>query len=95
MTVIKIWGLNDGSTTPFDGQYVVHYDPATPGQDSNGDPLSCTLVCSPDITHAVQFPTISEALEYCRQPYGLREDGYPNRPLTAFSIDLEMGIKKC
>ncbi len=84
---IKIIGLNTGMETPFDSQYVVEYDPGY--HLPNGEYDGGKLITTPDITKARQFENASEALNYWRQDFGLREDAQPNRPLTAFSVEVE------
>lgn len=49
--VMKIMNDATGRPTPFDGQYVVEYDPTRNGS-YQGRPMSMHLVCTPDITQA-------------------------------------------
>lgn len=79
-TIIRLVGLANGTPTAFDGQYVVSFDPAK--HNGRGD-----LVTSKSRAKARRFPTTGAAIEYYRQAYGVRTDGYPNRPLTAFSAE--------
>lgn len=76
--VIKLDGLVNGQRTPHDGQYVKSYDPSRDWSE--------WLEATPDIEQAKQFPAIVQAVEYYRQANGLRADGFPNRPLTAFTV---------
>ena len=87
MATIKIIGLVNGAPTPFDGQYVVDYDPAREGVDPNGDPMLAHLVTTPDREQALHLTT-EEAFELWRKPHGMRSDGRKNAPLTAFSVEI-------
>ena len=83
-TVIQIASLIDGTRTPFDGQYVVEYDP----DRAPASPCCAHLVTTPDIESATRYTKL-EALELWRKvdpEHPLRRDGKPNRPLTAFSV---------
>lgn len=85
--VLLIVGVATGMPTEFDNQYVVEYDA------SRGDgryPIACHLVTTPDLEKATRFE-FQDALElYCsvdqRRP--TRYDGEPNRPLTAFTVEV-------
>jgi hypothetical protein len=46
------------------------------------------IVTTPDISQAKQFPTALEAVETWRLSHGLRADGKPDRPLTAFTVEV-------
>jgi hypothetical protein len=77
--------------TTLEEHYVVEYDPGRNGQDMYGRPMTCHLVATPDITKAQHFTTKIEALELWRSvdPRNpKREDGRPNRPLTAFTVEV-------
>lgn len=87
MATIKIIGMADGEPTPFDGQYVVEYDPTRDGVDPNGDPVMCHLITTPDKEKALHLRP-AEALEFWRKAHGLRADGKPNRPLSAFTVQI-------
>ena len=55
-TVIQIASLIDGTRTPFDGQYVVEYDPGRQGfEPGTGKPMLCHLVTTPDIESATRY----------------------------------------
>ena len=88
MKVLKIYGLANGGPTPFDGQYLVEYDPTRDGVDPNGDPMSAHLVTTPDVGKALKFQTAAEAMALWRKEHGIRPDGLPNRPLTAFTVEV-------
>lgn len=89
MKVIRILGLVNGGKTPFDGKYLVHYDPSTAGFDDNGYPMTALIEASADPQYAARFKTADEAMEYWRMTSGrIREDGEPDRPLTAFTVEI-------
>lgn len=77
----------------LDGRYVVEYDPKRGGTGPDGVGW-CHLETTADRRKAKVFPSIKEALEYWRQSSGLREDGEPNRPLTAFTVTFEQAPEK-
>lgn len=83
---IQIVSLSDGSESPFDGQYLVEYDPSRPGVDPRGEPMTAHLVTTPNRGNAREFRNTLEALECWRQAHGTRPDGKPNRPLTAYHV---------
>ena len=88
--VIKILGLCNGGETGFDGQYVVEYDPARDGEDKRGLPMLCHLKTSPHEEEAARYTT-EEAFELWRAVdprVPVRPDGKPNRPLTAFTVEV-------
>lgn len=89
--VMKIEGLVNGEPSPFDGQYLVEYDPERDGTAPNGIPMSAHVVTTWDPGEAKEFPSAIEAGEewkrVCkRNPR--RPDGKPNRPLTAFTVTI-------
>lgn len=91
--IVRIVGLVDGTPTDFDGQYIVEYDPSRVGTHPvTGGPMPVFhLVTTPDVARATRFVG-SEATELYlavdrRNP--TRADGEPNRPLTAFTADIE------
>ena len=86
MTTIRIICAHNGQPTDFDGQYVMVYDPTyhPEGEEYDGGILEVT----PNLAEARQFGDLVEAAEYWRQSYGLRPDGEPNRPLTAFHVEI-------
>lgn len=97
--VIKIIGMSNGYPTPFDGQYLKIYDPDKVGYDVLGRPMLAYVVTTKDPSKAMQFADQLAAWECWRQLSGkqpIREDGHPNRPLTAFTVEmlsLELAIK--
>jgi hypothetical protein len=64
-----------------EGSYVRKYDPAA--HDGMGD-VDLTL----HMSEAKRFDSMQDALDYWRQQHGLRLDGKPNRPLTAFTVNV-------
>jgi hypothetical protein len=87
VTKILIIGLEDGAPTALDGKYLVEYDPTRPGVSPDGLPMTAHVAVTDDPEKAARFPTLEEALETWRLSHGLREDGKPNRPLTAFGVE--------
>jgi hypothetical protein len=88
MPILKIVGLADGPSD-FDDSYVVEYDPTIPyGVSPMGFTLNCHLVVTRDKSKARVYATMGEALEDWKRAYGLRPDGQPNRPLTAFNVEV-------
>ena len=90
MATIQIIGLIIGGSTPFDGQYLTEYDPARDGCDPDGLPMTCYLRTSPDRGDALTL-SHREAMDLWgavdpRTP--IRPDGRPNRPLTAFTVEI-------
>lgn len=92
MATIKILGLAVGLPCPFDGQYLVEYDPDRRGVAPNGAALTAHIVCSPERFDAKEFRSVVEAMiEWKRasRAWPVREhDGQPNRPLTAFTVEI-------
>ena len=87
--VLRIDGDALGNPTPFDGQWITEYDPSRLGIAPDGRPLLCHLRTTRIISRAKMFDTAGEAIMFFRRDYGLRTDGKPNRPLTAFNIWVE------
>lgn len=85
--VIKIVGDSLGRPTSHDGKYVLEFRAGT--MDRHGVLHGGILRSSPERFEALKFPSALEALEFWRQANGLRPDGKPNRPLTAFTIEIQ------
>ena len=88
--IIRLIALANGEPSPIDGQYVVDYDPSRDGTDTNGNPIGCYLVTDANPMRARQY-SVSEALETwnkvdIRNP--TRPDGRPNKPLTAYTVEI-------
>ena len=89
MPRIKIWGDSHGNPTEFDDQYVVEYDPTREGVSPSGVPMNAHLITTPDPAQAKVYATAAEAFEEWRRAHGVRPwDGKPNRPLTAFNVEI-------
>jgi hypothetical protein len=84
MHVIQIIGLAAGHPHPYDGQYVVDYDPTPLARGER--PI---LVTTNDIGHARQFDNPLLAFRFWKMDSGAtRDDGKPDRPLTAFTVEI-------
>lgn len=85
ISIVGVPGL--APSPPGPGPYYVKfYDPDA--FDGRGD-----VETTPDIQQAMHFPTSLEAFMFWKQTSTvrpLREDGSPNRPLTAFTITTEV-----
>lgn len=82
--VIRIIGAADGRHTKHDGRYLVGVD-----LDARGG--RGTVTSSPEIRTAHRFEHAAEALEYWRRiapRHQWRPDGEPNRPLTAYTVEV-------
>lgn len=80
--IIQLMELATGEPDPAGGEYVKEYDPtAYAGRGY--------LVTTPDKAQARRFPDGGAATEYWRQSAGIRPDGRPNRPLTAWTVDIQ------
>lgn len=86
MPRIKIIGLANGEPTEFDGKYVKAYDPTyhPAGQQYDGGILEVTE----DPADALTFADAGAALACWQRSHGTREDGKPNRPLTAWTVEI-------
>jgi hypothetical protein len=87
MPAIRIVGLVNGEPSEYDGTYVVDYDP-TPQIDEVGGFVH--LVVTEDVTQARQFRTYAQAVAFYQSPsrLGPRPDGEPDRPLSAFTVEI-------
>lgn len=77
-TVMQLWGSPQGPT-PYDGQYLRDFD--FEAADGRGE-----ILMTPKIEEAKRFADLAEAIAYrqrCPVCRPIREDGQPNRPLTA------------
>ena len=89
--VMRIVGLVRGGATPFDGLYLKEYDPERDGIDPTGRQMTAHIVCTDDLADAMQFASAAEVHAMwtkvpAREP--TRPDGKPNRPLTAFTVEV-------
>lgn len=85
MPLLKIIGLTNGEATEFDGKFVQQYDPSycAPGEEYDGG----LLIVTDDPEKALLFAEPRDAMECWRKEHGMRPDGRPNRPLTAFTVE--------
>lgn len=99
--VIKIIGLADRhGASPFDGQFVRDFDPSRDGVDPFGNLMLAHLTAVADPRLAHHYLSVADAhAEWVRidsrEP--VRTDGKPNRPLTAFTVqimNLDQAIKE-
>ena len=84
--VIYLIATTREEPTEFDGRYVKAYDPSYIHPDGYDGGI---LLVTPDPAEAMQFPDMAAAIDKYRESYGLREDGQPNRPLTAWTVCFE------
>ncbi|HTA42645.1 MAG TPA: hypothetical protein VK789_09370 [Bryobacteraceae bacterium] len=83
MKIIHILGTASGQPHPYDDMYLLQYDPTV-----RPDGMILLEVVS-DPACAKRFADAGEALEEWRRSNGrLRPDGKPDRPLTAFTVDI-------
>lgn len=90
MLAIKLVGLAAGPATPLDGQYLKEYDPNRDGRDPDGNPMMAHVVTTPDAADAIHFDgfaALRRVWMAVDQRHPVRDDGKPNRPLTAFTIE--------
>lgn len=90
--VIRVVGLIDGTRTAFDNQYVVEFDANRDGVEPGTNmPMMAYLATTPNRAEATRY-SAKAAFELWRavdQRNPVRPDGKPNRPLTAFTVDIE------
>jgi len=82
--VFRIIGLATGQPSEMDGQFLKSYDPEA--FDGRGEATGTNK-----LREALRVENIGAALELLRrQPVArpLRADGLPNRPITAFTIEI-------
>lgn len=88
MLTIRLLGLTIGGPTELDGQYLVEYDPERQGWTPNGTPMIAHIVTTPNRDEAARY-SAAQATELYKRSSGMRPDGRPNRPLTAFDVAFE------
>lgn len=75
---IKVIGLVTGEKGPFDGEWLMGYDP-----------FRGVLTTTPDSAAALRFENFQAARrEWMRWDGTDRPDGKPSRPLTAYTVEL-------
>ena len=99
-TIIRLIGLANGAfATQHDGRFLKAYDPTwVPNDPANADAVTPELaLCvkqlesTADWREAMQFESFAEAIRLYRGVslnWNKRADGKPNRPLTAFTIEV-------
>lgn len=91
MPALRIIGLAIGEPTSLDGLYVKEYDPSRDGVAPDGRPLRCHLVVTENRAEALEGSMRDMTMVLLtvdpRQP-NRPDDGRPNRPLTAFHVEL-------
>lgn len=88
-SVIQIINIPGGPLTGFEGEYLVHYDPNCNGIDNLGHPLLCHVVTTPDRDQATRYDDPIGEYRKVDERMRRRLDGKMNRPLTAFSVEIE------
>lgn len=84
--IIRLVSTVAGVATEFDAKYVKKYDPTYVRPEGyDGGILEVTA----DPKEALRFPDFEAAMTAYRQAFGTRADGQPNRPLTAWSIEID------
>jgi len=88
--VIKFVGTAIGVPHAADGCYLRAFDPAPPPGSTEYD--GGDLWLTEDLAEAKRFEEIAEAYRFwlteAPYPFHVRPDGKPNRPLTAFTIEV-------
>lgn len=85
--VIRIVSMADGRPSEFDGKYLWSWNIEAPGASA----YAAAIAATPHPTDAHQFEDPVEALEVWRSQstkVPTRPDGAPNRPLTAYTIEV-------
>lgn len=83
--IIRCVAAGSGAASPYDGMYLKRYLPEA--HDGQGE-----AEWTADLAEAVTFPDALAARQaWMHIPVSrpTREDGNPNRPLTAFSVSIE------
>jgi hypothetical protein len=84
--VIRLICAANGVSTPVDGQYVLEYHPTRMQRYGYYD--ESVLKTTGDMLEAKRFEDVAAAVKCYRLTHGLRPDGQPNRPLTAWSVEI-------
>lgn len=96
--IIQIEGLADGRPSPHDGRYLKEYIPrplellsdASPVTDDMRVMDASIIRSTADPHEARQFASFADAAECWKTSVGMRPDGRPNRPLTAFTCQFRL-----
>lgn len=85
---VRFQGLAAGGPSPFDGMWLVEYDPGRPGVAPDGRPMLAHITATDDPAKAQRFTSIADFHDLWRATSGrTRPDGRPDRPLTAFDVE--------
>lgn len=85
---VRFQGLAAGGPSPFDGMWLVEYDPGRPGVAPDGRPMLAHITATADPAKAQRFTSIADFHDLWRATSGrTRPDGRPDRPLTAFNVE--------
>ncbi len=83
--LMRVIGYADGSRCNVAGQYLASYDPDAPKR-------AFLAEFTDRVEEAMKFPDAGAVLEEWRRVRtvdgGLRPDGKPDRPLTAFTVEV-------
>jgi hypothetical protein len=92
MVGLKIIGLIAGGPTPFDGEWLSEYDPDRDSTEpTTGAPMVAHVRTTPDPAKALAFESAVDAMNEWKRvskSAPVRPDGQPNRPLTAFTVEV-------
>jgi hypothetical protein len=87
---MRFIGLVNGESSEFDGQYLVSYDPTYVPPSGKYD--GGKLITTRNPAEAQVFPDVESAIAMWKtqapKPWDLRPDMKPNRPLTAFNVEI-------
>ena len=84
--VLKLLETATGLPTEYDNKFLEFYDPTycPDGMPYDGG----ILLVTSDPNQAMQFPNAAAAVAKWREAFGTREDGQPNRPLSAWTVEV-------
>jgi len=83
---IRLIAAANGERTPHDKRYLRAYEAAA--MDTHGVYHGGRLESTASRAEALHFATAAEALRVVQQQCGVRPDGKPNRPLTAWHCEI-------
>jgi hypothetical protein len=90
---IRLVSLVSGGTHEHSGRYLISYDPEFHLPDGTYD--GGRLITTPDREQATEFDFQQAVILWRSGPscscHRLRADGEPNRPLTAFNVEISRG----
>jgi hypothetical protein len=81
---IKVLQVASTGATPAKALWIRSYTPPHPADRYGTGHLE--LTDKPE--RALRFPDSPAAFKFWKQQYGRRRDGKPNRPLTAFTVEI-------